>query len=53
MPGIRLSTPSTAMTGMAMSELASKLTSIGHLNVTPDLLGQSFTQFLRDQSAPE
>jgi regulator of protease activity HflC (stomatin/prohibitin superfamily) len=46
-------TPATAMTGMAMSELASKLTTIGHLNVTPDLLGQSFTQFLRDQSTPE
>ncbi|MGE4071731.1 MAG: SPFH domain-containing protein [Lysobacterales bacterium] len=46
-------TPAHAMTGMAMSELASKLTTIGHLNVTPDLLGQSFTQFLRDQSTPE
>lgn len=46
------STPTHAATGMAMSELAGKLQTIGHLNITPDLLGQSFSQFLRDQSTP-
>ena len=47
------STPATAATAMAMTELAGKLTTIGHLNITPDMLGQSFTQFLRDRTAPE
>jgi hypothetical protein len=37
---------------MALSQLATKLQSIGHLNITPDLLGQSLTQLLRDQAAP-
>ena len=45
-------TPAQAATAMALSQLATKLQSIGHLNITPDLLGQSFTQLLRDQAAP-
>jgi hypothetical protein len=46
-------TPTAAATAMAMAELAGKLQTIGHLNITPDLLGQSFTQLLRDRTAPE
>ena len=46
-------TPTSAATAMAMSELASKLKTIGHLNITPELLAQNFTQFLRDQSPSE
>ena len=46
-------TPTGAATAMAMMELAGKLQNIGHLNVTPDLLGQSLTQFLRDRSGPQ
>ena len=45
-------TPAQAATAMALSQLATKLQSIGHLNITPDLLGQSLTQLLRDQAAP-
>ncbi|GMU42599.1 MAG: hypothetical protein IT479_10160 [Xanthomonadales bacterium] len=45
-------TPAQAATAMALAQLAGKLTSIGHLNITPDLLGQGLTQFLRDQAAP-
>ncbi len=43
-------TPTQAAAAMAMTELAGKLTTIGHLNITPELLGQSLQQFLRDQS---
>lgn len=46
-------TPPAAATAMALTQLAGKLQSIGHLNVTPDLIGQSLTQFLRDRAAPE
>ena len=46
-------TPPAAATAMALGQLAGKLQSIGHLNVTPDLIGQSLTQFLRDRTAPE
>ena len=45
-------TPAAAATAMALGQLAGKLQSIGHLNITPDLLGQSLTQLLRDQAAP-
>jgi regulator of protease activity HflC (stomatin/prohibitin superfamily) len=45
-------TPTTAATAMALAQLAGKLESIGHLNITPDLLGQSLTQLLRDKAAP-
>lgn len=50
--GIWRDTPPAAATAMALGQLATKLQSIGHLNITPDLLGQSFTQLLRDQAAP-
>lgn len=43
-------TPAQAATAMAMTELAGKLTTIGHLNITPELLGQSLQQFLRDKA---
>lgn len=43
-------TPTAAATAMALSEVAGKLQSIGHLNITPELLSQSLTQLLRDRS---
>lgn len=46
-------TPTSAATAMAMTELAGKLKTIGHLNITPELLAQNFTQFLREQSPGE
>lgn len=41
-------TPSAAATAMALADVAGKLQSIGHLNITPDLLAQSFVQMVRD-----
>lgn len=46
-------TPTAAATAMALADLAGKLQTIGHLNITPDLLGQSFTQLLRDRAATD
>jgi regulator of protease activity HflC (stomatin/prohibitin superfamily) len=46
-------TPAGAATAMAMNQMAAKLQTIGHLNITPDMLGQSLIQLLRDQSALE
>lgn len=43
-------TPPAAATAMALGQIAGKLQSIGHLNITPDLLSQSLTQMLRDQA---
>lgn len=43
-------TPTAAATAMALAQLATKLQTIGHLNITPDLLGQSLTQLLRNES---
>ncbi|MFC1707314.1 band 7 protein, partial [Planctomycetota bacterium] len=39
--------PAAALLGLAARELAGKLHSIEHLNVTPDLLGPLFTRVLR------
>lgn len=36
--------------GLAAQEAAKKLQNIQHLNITPDLLGSSFQQMIRDQS---
>ena len=35
--------------GLALKEAASNIESIQRLNVTPDLLGSTFQQFLRNQ----
>lgn len=43
--------PSKVLVGLSLQELAQKIQSIQHLNVTPDMLGDTFKQFLRDQSA--
>jgi regulator of protease activity HflC (stomatin/prohibitin superfamily) len=43
-------TPGRVLLGLALREAAGNLQSINHLNVTPDLLGESFKEFLRDQS---
>jgi len=43
-------TPGRVLLGLALREAAGSVTGINHLNITPDLLGESFKQFLRDQS---
>ncbi|HEV3006725.1 MAG TPA: SPFH domain-containing protein [Pirellulales bacterium] len=42
--------PSHVLLGLAMQEFAGKVSGINHLNLSPDLLGQSLQQFLRDQA---
>ena len=42
--------PRHVLTGLALMELASKLQTIGHLNVTPDLAAELFGDLLRKQS---
>jgi regulator of protease activity HflC (stomatin/prohibitin superfamily) len=42
--------PGAVAMGFAMRELAGKITQIQHLNLTPDLLGQSLQQFLRNEA---
>jgi len=41
--------PRHVLTGLALRELAGKLTTIGHLNVTPDLAAELFGDLLRKQ----
>ena len=43
------STPPRVAGGLALQDLARKLQTIQHLNVTPDLLGETLAQFLREQ----
>lgn len=43
--------PSSVALGLAMQQLAGKIQTIQHLNLTPDLLGSSLQQFLRDQAS--
>jgi hypothetical protein len=42
--------PSQVLLGLALQEFAGKVSGINHLNLSPDLLGQSLQQFLRDQA---
>jgi regulator of protease activity HflC (stomatin/prohibitin superfamily) len=42
--------PQHVLLGLALQNAASKIESINHLNLTPDLLGASLQQFLRDQA---
>lgn len=41
--------PPSVATGLAMMQFASKVRDIQHLNITPDMLGSTFRQFLTDQ----
>lgn len=41
-------TPASTALHLVLSRLAGQLPAIGHLNITPELLGQQFTQYLRD-----
>jgi regulator of protease activity HflC (stomatin/prohibitin superfamily) len=43
--------PTRVILGMAAQQLAGKIDSINHLNLTPDMLGATLQQFLRDQAA--
>ena len=42
--------PGRVALGLALQKLAGSIQSIQHLNVSPDLLGSTLEQFLRDQS---
>jgi regulator of protease activity HflC (stomatin/prohibitin superfamily) len=42
-------TPPRVAAGMALQDAARNLQTIQHLNLTPDLLGETLQQFLRDQ----
>jgi hypothetical protein len=42
--------PDKAAVGIALQALASKIENIQHLNITPDLLGSSLQQLLRDNA---
>jgi len=42
--------PSSVALGLALQQLAGKIQTIQHLNLTPDLLGASLQQLLRDQA---
>lgn len=42
--------PAKVSLGLALQEFASKVQNIQHLNLSPDLLGDSLKQFLRDQA---
>lgn len=42
--------PRAVVYGLALQTAASKISNIQHLNVSPDLLGSSFQQFLRDEA---
>ena len=44
-------TPPRVAAGMALQDAARNLQTIQHLNLTPDLLGETLQQFLRDQPA--
>ena len=43
--------PSKVLLGLSLQDLAQNIHSIQHLNLTPDMLGETLQQFLRDQSA--
>lgn len=45
------SVPGRVLLGMAIREFAGKVSGIQHLNITPDLVGQAFGQFMVDHSA--
>lgn len=42
--------PPRVAAGLALQQFAAKIETIQHLNLTPDLLGETFRQFLRDQA---
>ncbi len=42
--------PERVLIGLALREFAGKVDSIGHLNLTPDILSTAFGQFLRDKA---
>jgi hypothetical protein len=42
--------PQGVLLGLALQEFAGKVSGINHLNLSPDLLGQSLQQFLRDRA---
>ena len=42
--------PTHVLLGLAAQQLAGKIESIQHLNITPDLLGASLQQLLRDNA---
>lgn len=42
--------PAKVLLGLALKDFAGKVETIQHLNLSPDLLGSSLTQFLRDQA---
>ncbi|MCC7479791.1 hypothetical protein IT575_15235 [bacterium] len=44
------SVPSSVAYGLALQNAANKISNIQHLNVSPDLLGSSLQQFLRDEA---
>ncbi len=50
--GIFRDTPPGVLLGLSLQELAGKIQTIQHLNLTPDLLRETFAQFLRDGPAP-
>ena len=43
-------TPARVLLGLAAQQFAGKIESINHLNLSPDLLGATFQQFLIDQA---
>jgi regulator of protease activity HflC (stomatin/prohibitin superfamily) len=50
--GIWKDTPPGVLAGLVLSRFADNIQSIGHLNITPELLSQSLAQMLRDAAAP-
>ncbi|MBM4320944.1 MAG: band 7 protein [Deltaproteobacteria bacterium] len=40
--------PGKVLLGLALQQLAGSIKTIQHLNLTPDMLGETFAQFLRD-----
>lgn len=49
--GIYSAAPGRVALGLALQKLAGSIQSIQHLNVSPDLLGSTLEQFLRDQDS--
>ena len=49
--GIFRDAPPGVLLGLGLQELAGKIQTIQHLNLTPDLLRETFAQFLRDGPA--
>lgn len=50
--GIYAAAPRHVALGLALKRLAGNIQTIQHLNITPDLLGSTFEQFIRDQDSP-